>query len=295
MTVQPIVRAAKEDVTEFARDAGVALGGVATTLAVVFANQWAAQRFDFDLLSLSAYFVLPFGAILGGLAAAIGYFVAARATHAMPSRRLAWEMMAIGVSAWALHHWLAYNAYAFDDGTRARDVVDFWTFLQASIVHQSLVVEGAGASGFHTGELGAWGYLREILQLLGFVLGGWAAFGMLRNSEACAPCRRYAKTTRVMREVTPQQFALGLASAGLDAVEVAPDPNATLKGRRLTGMDLLLARCPRCAGAWLRPGVRVPSGRTTASMPLARVPVSGEQADAVLAMAPTFRKRDKAA
>src|SRR5713226_295940 len=100
-------------------------GGIVTSVLVVAANLIVARLLDFNLLSLSFWFVVPVGALFGGFAAAGGYYLVARWTQTMPNRRLLFNMVVVGISTWALYHWLDYYTLVFSDGTRVRDVASF--------------------------------------------------------------------------------------------------------------------------------------------------------------------------
>lgn len=78
--------AAQEDLADVGRQLIVAAGGLVTTVAVVLLNAWLADAFNFNFLSLSFWLVLPAVAFCGGMAAASGYFITARATQTMPTR-----------------------------------------------------------------------------------------------------------------------------------------------------------------------------------------------------------------
>jgi ABC-type Fe3+-siderophore transport system permease subunit len=84
---------------------------------------------DIDFLSISFWFVIPVGGLLGGMAAASGYYVAARATQTMPSRMLLLSMIAMGALTWVLSKWVPYTMLMTGDGTRAADHMPFWDYV----------------------------------------------------------------------------------------------------------------------------------------------------------------------
>lgn len=52
--------------------------GALTSIIVVCGNAYMAQHWGFNLLSVSFWFVIPAGALLGGICAASGYFLGAK-------------------------------------------------------------------------------------------------------------------------------------------------------------------------------------------------------------------------
>ena len=185
MTTTPLDRPAATPPTPSA-ELLITAGGIATSIMVVLANLLVARWLDFDFLSLSFWFVVPAGALLGGFAAAGGYYLVAKWTQTMPDRRLLFNMVAVGLSTWLLYNWLDYYTLVLDDGTRVRDVASFWQYFTVAAEHMQLTIRTrASPSGVTTGELGSLGYAREALQVLGFMAGGFATYAYLATSEVC--------------------------------------------------------------------------------------------------------------
>jgi hypothetical protein len=251
------------------------LGGFGTSLLVVFANLVIARSVGFDFLSLSFWFVIPAGAFLGGFAAASGYYFIARLTQIMPSRRLLFDMVVVGLSTWFLYSWLDYYTLVLDDGTRVRDLVSFWQYWVIATESTQLTIGRASST---TGELGNLGYVREALQAVAFMLGGFATYGHLTASEVCAKCRRYAKVRKLLDTDPPEVFDATLQQAGLSLPGLVNDATTVLGNRPLLGLDLNLLECPLCHDRWIRPALVTRAGDNTDRLRLGAYVIDGNAA-----------------
>lgn len=231
------------------------LAGLAAAVSMVAINVFLQHSLDLDFLGLTYAFILPAGAIFGGLGAAAGYYVAARVTNTLPSRRMLFEMLAIGFSTWLLMHWVEYATLRFSNGQMVRDSYPFWDYLQLRTEHLRLTIENAGHRGDSTPELGLLGYLHELIQIAGFLVGGFLIWAALRAHEACERCSRYARTVKLLQRATTAVFEEVLQRAGVQLPDFANRVREKTGKRRLVGMNLNLAICPCCHRQWLRPGV----------------------------------------
>ena len=232
----------------------ISVAGVATSGATVALDLVLQRGLDLELLSLTLVALLPAGAILGGMAGASGYYVAARATDSLPSRRMLLEMLAIALSTWFLAQWLAYALLRFPNGAAVRDVLPFWDYFRLKTEHMRLAFENQNGTPIgRTRELGRWGYVQELLQVLGFLAGGLMMFLALRRIEACEPCGRYARTRPLLRRVSTIRLDDLLRRAGLVLPNLADAVRAAVGARRLIALNLRMAECPGCRRHWLRP------------------------------------------
>jgi len=258
------------------------IGGMVTSLATVGLNTLVAQQFHYDFLSLCFWFVLPAGACCGGMAAASGYYVTARLTQTMPSPRILWNMLAVGVSTWALVQWLPYATLSLEDGTRLADVMSFWDYFKVSVESTQLTLGSRFARDLGTtGELGSLGYVREALQLFGFILGGFSVYIFLSDVEACQACRRYAKTETLLKGARAKDVDALLQKAEIaapSASSVATQAYAVCGSKPLMGINLMLCRCPGCSKQWLRPIALVGAGREQTKKKLRHYPVEADAA-----------------
>jgi hypothetical protein len=259
---------------------------------VVAINVLLQRTLDFDFLGLTYAFVLPAGALFGGLGAACGYYVAARITSTMPSRRMLFEMLAIGFSTWLLMHWVEYATLRFHNGILVRDSVEFWDYLRLRTEHLQLTVENTGSSNrTTTPELGLLGYAHELLQIAGFLAGGFVVWAKLRSEEACESCSRYAHTLKLLQRATTAVFDEVLRRAEVQLNGFGERVTAAAGERRLIGLDLTIATCPSCRRSWLRPGAVVMESNHPVVKRLDAYGVTVAQAAAVRLAAPPPMKR----
>lgn len=270
-----------EDVLGVSRELLIMIGGVVTSIATAGLNAVIVRYSDFNFLSLSFWLIVPVGALIGGVAAASGYYVTALWTHTMPSRRFLLEMVGIGISTWILGQWLAYATLRFEDGTPVSRYASFWEYFRFHAEHMKLRLGFRGNMNLATtGELGVLGYVREALQLAGFIVGGLAVWAFLSGKEVCDGCRKYAKVRMLLTAESPQRFQEVTAAAGLDCA----DARYQLAGYSLLGLDLALLECPSCRRQWSRPAAVVSRGQEPAvRLPLRAYSLSMEQSAALVA------------
>ena len=253
--------------------------GIIAAIAVVVINVGFERFLDLDYLGLTLWFVIPAGAILGGFGAASGYYIAAKATQTLPTRRMLFEMLAIGVSTWLLMHWVDYATMRFSDGGLVRDQVPFWYYLQMRTEHMQLVLQNQGGRAIDTTpELGLLGYAHELLQIAGFLLGGFVMWLGLKSLEACAPCGRYARTTKLLQRAPTPVFDEVLTRTGVVLPVLGQQVTKALGKRRLVGLNLTMASCPSCHRSWIRPAAVGMDGAHPVAKPLDAYDLSATQA-----------------
>jgi hypothetical protein len=268
-------------------EALILIAGVVTSLATIALNAIIARQSNFDFLSISVWFILPVGAMIGGMAAASGYYYAAILTDTMPSRTFLFEMVGIAVSTWVLGIWVDYALATFSDGTAVSSQASLWEFFKFQAEHTQLTMNTHGASGESFGALGGWGYVREVGQLLGFMLGGVFVWAYLSDREVCAGCRKYAKVESLLTAQSPDRFQDVLHQSNVVLPDLVEDAKKLMGGSPFVGLDLRLLRCPKCHTEWARPAVVVQSGKNNESRKLAMYSVSAEQATALRRAAKT--------
>lgn len=166
-----------------------AMGGMTSAITSV-ALAWIQVHAGFAVYSVTWCFLVPVGAIAAGALASTGYLLGARAFHMKPVGGIAWNMAWACVGTYFLVHYLVYF-WMEQDGTRVREVVGFWTYLDFTIRNTRLERIGGSDPG---GELGAtWGYVYASLQLAGFAGGGLFTYAFLSSAPYCDLCTRYAR------------------------------------------------------------------------------------------------------
>lgn len=282
----PAQRGLRADVRGLSTEIITTLAGMAAAVGMVAINIVAQRVLDLDFLGLTYAFILPAGAIFGGLGAAAGYYVAARITSTMPSRRMLFEMLAIGLSTWLLMHWVDYATMRFSNGALVRDALPFADYLQLRTEHLQLTIESAGAKQSTTPELGLLGYAHELIQIAGFLAGGFIMWTMLKRQEACTACSRYAYTLALLQRAPSAAFDEVLRRANVQLDGLAERIARVAGAKRLVGLNLSLATCPSCHRSWVRPAAVVLEGSHPVAKPVEAYPVTAPQSAALRLAAP---------
>ncbi|MBV9227030.1 MAG: hypothetical protein JOY85_23590 [Acidobacteriaceae bacterium] len=159
-------------------------------------------KFGIALYSFMWWFVIPVGALLAGFAAASGYYFGAKTFHHRPTRLLVFNMISVAVTTYFVINYLNYSLLQID-GHPASSLVSFGQYMDVLLSHQSLALRIRGAKVGETGDLGAFGYIVALLQILGFAVGGLAVYGNLRSNPYCGKCNKYLKViSSIMRHAS---------------------------------------------------------------------------------------------
>jgi hypothetical protein len=151
------------------------------------------------LYSFMFFFILPVGAFIAGVMAASGYYFGAITFHQKPAGGVALNMVLVAVGAYFLAHYIPYNSLVID-GVQIKDKVSFFQYLDISIRHTTLSIKG-----HQTGELGStFGYIYELIQLIGFSLGGLCVFAFLLDLPFCKKCSEYLKKMNTQDRYTSE-------------------------------------------------------------------------------------------
>ena len=276
----------RADVRGLSKEIVTTLAGIAAAVGMVAMNIVSQRALDLDLLGLTYAFILPAGAILGGLGAAGGYYVAARITSTLPSRRMLFEMLAIGFSTWLLMHWVDYATMRFGNGTLVRDAVPFTDYLQLRTEHLQLTMQSSSSNATTTPELGLLGYVHELIQIAGFLAGGFMMWIFLKRLEACTACSRYAHTHPLLQRAPSSTFDELLRRANVQLDGLAQRISRVAGAKRLVGLNLSLATCPSCRRSWVRPAAVLMEGSHPVAKPIDAYPVTAPQSAALRLAAP---------
>ena len=283
----PAQRSLRADVRGLSTEIVTTLAGIAAAVGMVAINIVCQRVLDLDFLGLTYAFILPVGAIFGGLGAAAGYYVAARITSTLPSRRMLFEMLAIGLSTWLLMHWVDYATMRFSNGALVRDALPFADYLQLRTEHLQLTIENTGGTNpTTTPELGLLGYAHELVQIAGFLTGGFVIWAALKAQEACTACSRYAHTSKLLQRATSQLFDEVLRRADVHLEGLAERVARVAGTRRLIGLNLNLATCPSCRRSWVRPAAVLMEGSHPVARPIDAYPLTAAQSAALRLAAP---------
>src|SRR5207249_3554387 len=120
------------------------------------------------------WFVIPAGAGLSGFAGATGYLAGSWFFGHRPTRLLLLNILIASVSTFFLIHYLSYITLQIE-GKRVSDFIPFTQYLDIVIRSTSMEfrVTRAATKVGSTGELGGWGYIYALLQIVGFAVGGF--------------------------------------------------------------------------------------------------------------------------
>jgi hypothetical protein len=167
----------------------VTLFGVATTALTAAGLVYLELRYDCAIYSFVYGFVIPFGAFLSGLVAASGYLVGSRLLSYRPGRALLAVLLAVSGGNFFLIYWLKY-VYTTVDGEPIRGWISYSGYLAFTLRHTSL---GTGDAGDQGVALGAGGYAFAALLIVGFALGGFCMYALVRSAPYCEGCGLYLK------------------------------------------------------------------------------------------------------
>jgi hypothetical protein len=248
-------------IKEFAHDLIITASGAATSIITALVLFLIERTFQVSIYTWMVWFVFPVGALLAGFAASGGYYLGARYFGYRPTRQILLNMVAVSVGAFFLVHWLGFR-FMEVDGRPISEQVSFWVYLDFLFRHQSVQFSWGAADAASTGELGAWGYLYALLQVVGFALGGVAVFRWLSLLPYCESCSRYFSALGKQERFAddPHAFAsvLERVAAAFDTGRLQDaisqhttpeEPGRRKKGRFMSVLDLRF--CSGCGVRWL--------------------------------------------
>ena len=169
----------------------VGLCGLATSVVTALILWFIEAQFGFALYSWMFWFVLPVGAFLSGFAGASGYYAGSWFFGHRPTGLLRFNIVVASVATFFLIYYLSYVTMEVD-GKQVSDYLPFWQYLDIAIRSTSMEFRFRGAIKVgETGELGYFGYVISVLQVIGFATGGFAVYGYLVSQPFCEKCSRY--------------------------------------------------------------------------------------------------------
>lgn len=176
---------------------GVALAGLATSVAVAIGVTIMSATTGFDPFSLMIRGFIPAGAIACGALAASGYFFAARQMQVPATKLLALQMFVIAVLTQLLVYLLGW-AFTSIDGVPAH-TLSFGAYVDHLLTTAHELVS-INHHEFDTGESGGDGYIYAGIEFIGLLVGGgWIFFGLV-DQPTCPACGNYLKTVASRRD-----------------------------------------------------------------------------------------------
>jgi hypothetical protein len=249
---------AKSSGRAFLEDLLVSGFGMASSAAVAYGSHYTATNWEFAPFTWMADMIIPVGAILCGIVAAIGYWVGARTFNHRPTRWLMVNILFVSLSTFFWIHYLDYSAMKVN-GVPVEHLMPFEKYLTLVTEHMHYKDSHSTGEGV---ELGKWGWGVAALQVIGFSLGGLVVYSMLKSVPYCSRCAKYLseKKTRVAqwKEVGLMQQGYAELANLIQAgnLQQAIDRHGELGEKRrfnIHGMlRLELRKCPGCENRRLR-------------------------------------------
>jgi len=167
----------------------VTLIGIATTILTAAGLVYLELRYDCAIYGMVYGFVLPFGAFLSGLVAASGYYFGSRLLSYRPGRAFLAVVLAVSGGNFFFIYLLKYW-YLTVDGEQVRSYISYPAYLSFTLSHTSFQPDQFSGNSF---TLGAAGYGYAALLILGFALGGFCIYNLVRSAPYCEACGFYLK------------------------------------------------------------------------------------------------------
>jgi hypothetical protein len=257
------VTAVRSDLGRVAQDFLVAGLGATTSIITAVILAAVELRFDFSLYTWMFWFVIPAGAILCGFAAASGYYFGARLFNHRPTGVLLLNMVVISIATFFLIHYLSYYFMEID-GKAVRDFVSFSQYLDIEMSHTAVQFNIRAHPIGEAVEIGSWGYLYALLQVLGFAVGGVAVYFHLKSLPYCDSCSKYLAKKGIQTRYTASSETLGNAvkrivqclteSRFQDAIAAHAETGGseTYEKELVLRSQIQIKRCKSCDQHWLR-------------------------------------------
>lgn len=234
--------------SQLGRKVTVVAASLVVAVLVSFVLALIETQLRFSLFGLYVLFIIPLGAFVAGMAAAGGYYFAARQLDIRPAGLLGLSLPALlGVVVYVLTHYLIYRRVGGGGG--------FLDFYQARLVNtQYGINSGSGRT------VGGFGYLLALLEVVGTAAGSWGASALLAAKPYCDDCGRYLDDTGrdhawfESREdhLAASQAVMGALGAGNESAAWSVLNSIAEPGRRRRAFQTSLERwgCPSCRRSW---------------------------------------------
>ena len=235
------------------------LGFVATVVVLA-----AFEHFTgFNLFSFSLFIVVPAGALLSGFAAASGFYLASLWLQVRPNWFILLQIIIVAALAQIAIYYAGYWSLVLDDGTVVADRIGFKEYLDIYLSSQHIRV---GRGSVDAGEVGQFGWWLAGIEYIGFLVGGVAAFLLLRAYPSCQGCNLYLRKIAKKEQFFSEQDDFGryydqLFNYGVDGPEFksllqwSPKEGKSEKGN--IQVQSILRRCPSCKEEFMTQEVKV--------------------------------------
>ncbi|AFL86789.1 hypothetical protein Terro_0445 [Terriglobus roseus DSM 18391] len=230
----------------------LACGAISSCLVAVAlaALQASTGRIFFGY---SWFVVLPVGALVSGIFAGSGYYLACHTAQCRPGRFTLAGILGIATATFFLIYFLQYPK----DNTFA----SFTSYLAYALTHAKMPSAFPGDS-IGAYPMGLLAYLAAATQILGLASGGFMFYATLREEPFCEGCRKYFRTedpqSRFLADTAAAEEVIRLAHTTFESgryqelLEVYPKFGVAREqstSKFLTRLEL--RQCPGCGATRL--------------------------------------------
>jgi hypothetical protein len=238
----------------------VGLCGFATSILTAFILWWVEVQFGFAFYTWMFWFVIPIGALLSGFAGASGYYFGSLYFGHRPTRRLLLNIIVASISTFFLVYYLSYITLKIE-GKSVSDYISFIKYIDITV--RSMEYRFRGSEVGSTGELGKFGYIVALLQIVGFAVGGFAVYSYLVSKPYCEKCSQYlsgkGKRLRYTGNTEEMQAATAKIVGNINNGDIASAidlhktfGNSTPQKDDYLRLILELRHCEKCSQHWVR-------------------------------------------
>src|SRR5207244_1584760 len=196
-----------------------------------------------------------------GFAGASGYYLGSRIFNHRPSRLLLVNVVLASLATFGLIHYLSYITLVVE-GKQVSNLISFWQYIDIAIRSTSMDFSIRNFKIGATGEMGGFGYIPAVLQVVGFALGGFTVYGHLTSMPYCERCSRYlsAKGKQVRYATEDEAFQQNttqiLQYIGEGDMASAVEHHRTFGGEKQEKnhfMSTITVRaCKECGQHWIK-------------------------------------------
>jgi len=166
-----------------ARTIATIIGGIATQLLAVAVWYAGWRLFQGDLLKMWVNLILPFGAFVLGAIGGCGVLIVGRLAKQPATPGLLWTATGIAVLAAFGIRFLGYWSLELG-GVPLHQTMGFGPYLQMTLGHARIDLDHGGQS-LGSIQLGAFGYLMELLQTAAYAAVGFGYAAALPRAVRC--------------------------------------------------------------------------------------------------------------
>jgi len=201
----------------------VIICGLVSTALTLLALHFVQEHVNTDIMSFSIRFI-PFGALIVGLLAALGYSIAAYVLNVRVQGWLIWTILILLGWSYFAAHYVEFAAQGPLVEKATNKQLGFWRYYHLTTIHMTREKNssryGPRDPNPTIEEVGDTGYLYRGLGIAGFILGGIGVPLVQRKIPYCPLCQRYMKTKTLLKlPATAKLASFKLGKHKLDTPE----------------------------------------------------------------------------